>query len=180
MEETLNIPSLSFGPGAHQPFSITFDPVAVTELTVTAEVDVQNIVAEYSESNNIEQLVVPVKRLPNLIVCVNEEIYNTLGRTSIPILVKNYSFEPVGPTVCRVWVKNHGSVNHNVPALDPFESYRFSRSERFNIAGWRSYSATIDYGNAIREFREDDNVATGRIHASGVAGSHPIPQPDCN
>lgn len=179
-EKTLNIPSLAFGPNAHLPFSITFDPVATTELTATVEVDVQNHVVEADEANNTGQIVFPVARLPNLKVCVNEEIYNTLGETNIPVLIKNYSFEPVGPTVCRVWVNNHGSVNHNVPALGPFESYRFSRSERFNVAGWRSYSATVDYGDAIRESYENDNVAVGKIHASGIAGSHPVPLPECN
>lgn len=179
-EKTLNIPSLAFGPNAHLPFSKTFDPVAAAQLTATVQVDVQNQVAEADENNNTGQLVFPVVKLPNLKVCVNEEIYNTLGRTSIPILVKNYSSEPAGPSVCRVWVHNHGSVNHNVPALGPFESYRFSRSERFTVAGWRSYSATVDYGDTIRESYENDNVADGRIHAAGIAGSHPIPQPQCN
>lgn len=179
-EKTLNIPSLSFGPNAHLPFSMTFDPVATTELTATVEVDVLNRVVEADETNNTGQMVFPVARLPNLKVCVNEEIYNTLGKTQIPVLVKNYSYEPVGPSVCRVWVHNHGSADHNVPALGPFESYRFSRGVRFNTAGWRSYSATVDYGDAIRESYENDNVATGRVHAAGIAGSHPIPQPNCN
>ncbi len=181
-QKNLSIPSMPFGPGAHLPFSETFDNVVTTELTASVEVDPQNQVTEADENNNSAAITFPVTGLPNLKVCVNKEIYNTLGKMNIPILIKNYSNEPVGPTVCRSWINNHGHESHNVPALGPFESYEVFRSARFNVAGWRSYSATVDYGDTIRESWENDNVSEGRIHAAGLLGSHPMPWPqwqDC-
>lgn len=176
----LDVPTLSFGPYGHLPFSVTFDPVVVSELTVSVNLDTHNQVTEADEGNNLTQLTFPLVKLSNLKVCVNDEIYNTLGQTKIPILIKNYSFVPVGPTVCRSWVSNHGSENHNVPALGAFESHTVYRSERFKVAGWRSYSAEVDYGDIVRESYETDNIATGKVHAAGILGSHPIPSPQCN
>ena len=89
-------------------------------------------------------------------------------RVKIKFRVKNNSTVPVGPSVCRTWIKKKGHDNHNVPALQPGEDYDFHRTVFFATAGWRDYSLKVDYGNNIIEVYEDDNVNTGRIHARGL------------
>jgi subtilase family serine protease len=179
-ERTLTTPSL--GLGGHQPVSETFDAqVAWGDLTATVEVDTQGLVAEADEGNNTEQLVFSLVRLPNLISCVNDDYYTHIwSEVHIQFRVKNYSFEGAGPFVYRTYIEDKGQVSHNIPGLGPFETYDVRRSVTFGTAGGRNYWGKADFGETVREYREDDNQESGRIHSSGLTGSFPTQYPECD
>ncbi len=176
--EVVNIPTLVFGPNAHQPFSVTFPPPysspqgnRPTSLSITARItaDIQFQVTEADEGNNQRQSTFSIAPLANLIPQIGNEVETGMSkRVKINFSVKNLSSEPVDPTVCRTWIEKKGHENHNVPALGPEEVYSFHRSVFFASAGWRNYSLKVDYGNNISEMDENDNVKTGRIHARGL------------
>ena len=184
-ERTVTIPSLVFGPNAHMNFSETFaqpfgnegaissgwtymQPAQAFELLATVEVDSQNLVTEADEGNNSAEIVFTPTPLPNLRAQpLKNDIYAAaLFPVSIVFTVRNYSSVPVGPTVCRTWIEDRGHENHNVPALNPGKDYIFARSVTFALAGWRNVSFTVDHGNMVAEFSEDDNIVTGRFHVN--------------
>ncbi len=176
--EVVDIPTLVFGPNAHQPFSVTFSPPhssppnnRPTSLDITAIItaDTQSQVTEADEGNNQKQKTFSLVPLTNLIPAIRDEVQTGMSkRVKIKFRVKNHSPVQVGSTICRTWIEKKGHENHNVPALGPGAAYVFHRSVFFASAGWRNYSLKVDYGDNIREGYEDDNVKTGRIHARGL------------
>lgn len=176
--EVVNIPTLVFGPNAHQPFSVTFPPPhssppnnRPTSFNISARVtvDSQGQVTEADEGNNQEQITFSLAPLTNLMPEIRDEVQTGMSkRVKIRFTVRNHSSVQVDPTICRSWIEKKGHENHNVPALGPGDTHVFTRSVFFATAGWRDYSLKVDYGDNIEEGYEDDNIKTGRIHARGL------------
>ena len=179
-ERTVNTGNLPFG--GHAVISETFDSEVVWgDLTATVDADTTGLVTEADENNNSEDITFSLVRLPNLISCVRVDYYTHIwSEVHIQFKVKNYSFEAAGPFVYRTYVENKGQVSHDIPGLGPFETYDIRRSVNFGTAGGRNCWGKADYTGIIREYREDDNEESGRIHSSGLAGSYPTQYPECD
>ncbi len=188
--KTVAIPALVFGPNAHMPFSLTFSsPYSApsnpqppsTNMQAVATADSQGQVTEADEGNNTEQVGFSYTELPNLIPVITPEIQTGMSKkVKIQFRVRNTSTVQTPPTTCRTWIEKKGHRTHNVPAIPGGQTFVFDREVFFAAAGWRDYSLSVDYGNALTELYENDNVKSGRIHArSGIKDPRPlIPLPD--
>lgn len=120
--------------------------------------DSTNIFWELDENNNKQSKVTAVLQAPDLLVHAHyrDRVPLTLPRT-VSITVKNVGEKGSLPCKLRFYVQHHGEKFYDVPVIEPNQTHRISRTERWYTIGVKRYNARVDTTNLIPEYDETNN-----------------------
>ncbi|MBT8276127.1 MAG: hypothetical protein KJO39_08290, partial [Bacteroidia bacterium] len=119
--------------------------------TATFILDAVNGVDEMNENNNEKNKTFIVRPLADLIVCISNAKRPPVGRSrEIRMVVKNIgnfrtSINPVSGIKLRSYVEAKGVKMHDIPPLEPGESFTIKRNHKWGLAGTKTLTAKIIY-----------------------------------
>jgi hypothetical protein len=119
----------------------------------------------------------PVDRLPNLgkitplpdlIVCLHwhGEIPLIYQHRRVYVRVKNVGLANAPPSIFKVYVEGHGTLNYQSPWLAPNAEYSWSKLYMWKSCGHKTVRVTVDPAGLIAESNESNNMLEGRIEVS--------------
>lgn len=95
---------------------------------------------------------------PDLIVCLDNNLRPAVAtEAKIHAYVKNIGQYKSNPCVLSFYVGGEGTDTHNVPKLNPGETYTVLRKKRLYKSATRTIHATIDSTGIIAESNENNN-----------------------
>ncbi len=117
---------------------------------------------EYNYNNNKVVKSIFFKGLPDLIVSfIGVGMHSRIGFShDVSFEIKNIGDSSSPPCKLRTYIQGNGVKVFNVPAIAPGQIVKFKRSAKWFKLGYKKIEAIIDYGNIVKEKREDNNRGT--------------------
>ncbi|MFC1660565.1 CARDB domain-containing protein [Gemmatimonadota bacterium] len=163
---THNVPGL--GPGEEFGVQSQLAPLPAGEHTITARADDADVIEELDEANNETTDPLMVLGLPDLVVSSlthSPEDPDTNDEVIITAVVRNDGNATAGASVLRL---RFTGTSHNVPSLEPGQTFQVQQSAGTRLQGSYSVRAMADLDNTIEESNEENNEGGDTFTVRGL------------